>query len=136
MIRTLTRKRASNRNRNEIMSIGYDGLPQLFKIVKWNTVKVNGKDSPYHTEFVPIYKRCKCCEMALGRLEIEHNFIMGGYCEGCFKNVTEQTEFGPFGEVLCPNGMCNELKSLENKDLIKIKQKSKRSTKKRMINND
>ena len=135
MIRSSPRKRASNRNRKEMMSIGYDGLPQLFKIVKWNTVKVNGKDSPYHIEFVPIYKRCSCCEMALGRIEEEHNLIMGGYCEGCFKNVTEQIESGPFGEFLCSNGICNESKSLENKDPIKIKQKRLGSTEIRRTKN-
>ena len=136
MIRDSTRKRASKLNRDEIMSIGYDGLPQLFKIVKWNTVKVNGNDTPYHIEYIPIYKHCICCNLALGRTEEEYNLIMGGYCEGCFKNVTEQTEPGLFGDFLCSTGYCTAKKYPETKDPIKIKEKTKRSTRKRRIKDD
>ena len=43
------KSKVDNRRKNdEIWKIGYDGLPQKFKIVKWNTVQVNGKDDSYH----------------------------------------------------------------------------------------
>ena len=50
--------------------------------------------------------------------------------------MSEQTESGPLGEFLCSTGDCNVEKNSENKDLIKIKQKSQRSTEKRRKKND
>ena len=51
MIRNSARKPNRNRNRDEIWKIGYDGLPQKFKIVRWNTVEVNGRDDPLHLDY-------------------------------------------------------------------------------------
>ena len=39
------------------MSVGF-GPDTLAKIVKWNTVRVNGKDSSHHIEYVPVYMSC------------------------------------------------------------------------------
>ena len=58
-----------NKKRDEIMSIGYDGLPQLFKVVRWNTVVKNDKHDPHHIEHIPIYMYCRCCNLALGRMQ-------------------------------------------------------------------
>ncbi len=118
MIRNSDRRPNRNRKRDEIMKIGYDGLPQLFKILKWNTPEVNGREDPYHLEFIPIYKRCTCCSMALGRIEEECSLMMGGYCIECFKNVTEQLELGIFGEFACPEMKC--LEEVSHKDHTQI----------------
>ena len=40
------------------MTLGF-GPETLAKIVEWNTVRVNGKDSPHHIEYVPVYMSCK-----------------------------------------------------------------------------
>ena len=45
------------------------GPETLAKIVEWNTVKVNGKDSPYHIEYVPVYMSCKGCGDAISSTE-------------------------------------------------------------------
>lgn len=132
MIRNSARKSNRNRKRDEIMKIGYDGLPQLFKIVKWNTPEVNGREDPYHLEFIPIYKRCACCSMALGRIEEEYGLIMGGYCIGCFKNVTGQMEPNTFGEFACPEMKC--LEEVPHGDHTQIIQKQSGSHKRRMKN--
>ena len=115
---------------DEIWKIGYDGLPQKFKIVKWNTVKVNGRDDPLYLDYIPIYEVCVCCNLSLGRIEEECNVELGGYCLGCFKIVTEQKDDPPFGEFLCPIGKCSQVKLVETKDPIKIKEDKLRSLKK------
>ena len=45
------------------------GPKVLAKIVKWNTVKVNGRDSSHHIEYVPIYMKCRECGATLGNAE-------------------------------------------------------------------
>tara|TARA_Y100001936_G_scaffold225252_1_gene243537 strand:+ start:2955 stop:3365 length:411 start_codon:yes stop_codon:yes gene_type:complete len=122
---------------DEIWKIGYDGLPQKFKIVKWNTVEVNGKDDPLHLDYIPIYETCVCCNLSLARIEEEYNLELGGYCLGCFKITTEQQDDSPFGEFLCPVGTCNKTTSIENKyDHTKIKPRQNRSLKKRNVHHD
>ena len=129
------KSKVDNRRKNdEIWKIGYDGLPQKFKIVKWNTVQVNGKDDSYHLEYIPIYQTCECCNLSLSRIEEECNVELGGYCLGCFKIVTEQKDDSPFGEFLCSVGTCSITKPIENKqDQTKIKPKQTRSPKKRKV---
>ena len=111
---------------DEILSIGYDGLPQKFKLVLLNA------DPPYDRELVPIYEKCVCCNLSLGRIEEQYNQELGGYCLGCFQNVTDQKVDRPFGEFLCTSGLCNQEISLKVKDPIKIKQKKIRSRKMRV----
>ena len=127
MIRNSARKTNRNRTRDKIMKIGYDGLPQLFKIAKWNTPEVNGRDDPLHLDYIPIYETCVCCKLSLARIEEECNAELGGYCLGCFKIVTEQKDDSPFGEFLCPVGKCSKVKLTTKKDPIKIKRKQTRS---------
>ena len=110
---------------NEILSRGYDGLPQKFKLVLLNA------DPPYDRELVPMYEKCVCCNLSLGRIEEECNVELGGYCLGCFKIVTEQKDDQPFGEFLCPVGKCSQVKLVEIKDPIKIMPRQPRSLKKR-----
>ena len=124
-------KADKHRKSNEIWKIGYDGLPEKFKIVRWNNVQINGKDDQHHLEYIPIYEKCVCCNLSLGRLEEERNVELSGYCLGCFKNVTDQKVDQQFGEFLCTSGLCNQEISLKIKDPIKIEHKQSRSVKKR-----
>ena len=97
------------------MQIGF-GPRVPAKIKKWNAV------SQYNVEYIPIYMYCRCCNLALGRIEEECKTELGEHCIGCFKNITEQTENGPFGGFLSRNGACNEEKSIASHDPIKIQQ--------------
>ena len=126
MINGKNRTRSKSSKSNEIISIGLDGLPQKFKIVYLNA------KPPYDRELVPIYKRCMCCDMALGRIEEEFSEELGEYCIGCFKNVTEQAEPGPFGEFVCiAQNCCKEIASVisDVDDPIQIILKQSRSPK-------
>ena len=62
----------------------------LAKIEKWNTVKVNGRDSPYHLEYVPIYMLCSECGTTLGNAEKKLADVFDRTCLQCFCDMTEQ----------------------------------------------
>ena len=47
------------------------GPSTLAKIVEWKTVKVNGRDDPYHLEFVPISIPCVMCGSAMSSSETD-----------------------------------------------------------------
>ena len=66
------------------------GPKVLAKIEKWNTVKVNGRDSPYHLEYVPIYMLCSECGTALGNAEEKLADVLDRTCLQCFCDMTEQ----------------------------------------------
>ena len=66
------------------------GPKVLAKIEKWNTVKVNGRDSPYHQEYVPIYMLCSECGTTLGNAEEKLADVFDRTCLQCFCDMTEQ----------------------------------------------
>ena len=66
------------------------GPKVLAKIEKWNTVKVNGRDSPYHLEYVPIYMLCSECGTTLGNAEEKLADVFDRTCLQCFCDMTEQ----------------------------------------------
>ena len=66
------------------------GPKALTKIEKWNTVKVNGRDSPYHQEYVPIYMLCSECGTTLGNAEEKLADVFDRTCLQCFCDMTEQ----------------------------------------------
>ena len=66
------------------------GPKTLAKIEKWNTMKVNGRDSPYHQEYVPIYMLCSECGTTLGNAEEKLADVLDRTCLECFCSMTEQ----------------------------------------------
>ena len=66
------------------------GPKVLAKVVKWNTVKTNGKDSSHHIEYVPIYMHCGECGAALGNAEEKLADVFGITCLQCFCDMTGQ----------------------------------------------
>ena len=66
------------------------GPKVLAKIEKWNTVKVNGRDSPYNLEYVPIYMLCSECGTTLGNTEEKLADVFDRTCLECFCDMTEQ----------------------------------------------
>ena len=60
------------------------------RLVKWNTVKVNGRDDPYHLEYVPIYIHCDECDSALAKEESDHADVLGKLCLRCYTDMTDQ----------------------------------------------
>ena len=66
------------------------GPKVLAKIEKWNTVKVNGRDSPYNLEYVPIYMLCSECGTTLGNAEEKLADVFDRTCLQCFCDMTEQ----------------------------------------------
>ena len=66
------------------------GPETLAKIVEWDTVKVNGKDSPYHIEYVPVYMSCKICESAMSSTEANLADVLDSNCFQCFADMTDQ----------------------------------------------
>ena len=66
------------------------GPKTLAKIEKWNTMKVNGRDSPYHQEYVPIYMLCSECGTTLGNAEEKLADVFDRTCLQCFCDMTEQ----------------------------------------------
>ena len=66
------------------------GPKVLAKIEKRNTVKVNGKDSPYHIEYVPVYMSCKICESAMSSTEANLADVLNSNCFQCFADMTDQ----------------------------------------------
>ena len=71
------------------MSVGF-GPDTLAKIVKWNTVRVNGKDSSHHIEYVPVYMSCKGCGDAISSTEANLADVLSSLCFKCFANITDQ----------------------------------------------
>ena len=66
------------------------GPKVLAKIEKWNTVKVNGRDSPYNLEYVPICMLCSECGTTLGNAEEKLADVFDRTCLQCFCDMTEQ----------------------------------------------
>ena len=66
------------------------GPKTLAKIEKWNTMKVNGRDSPYHQEYVPIYMLCSECGTTLGNAEEKLADVFDRTCLQWFCDMTEQ----------------------------------------------
>ncbi len=66
------------------------GPKVLAKIVKWNTLKVNGRDTSHHIEYVPIYMKCSECGATLGNAEEKLADVFDKTCLECFCNMTEQ----------------------------------------------
>ena len=66
------------------------GPKTLAKIEKWNTMKVNGRDSPYHQEYVPIYMLCSECGTTLGNAEEKLADVFDRTCLQCFCDMIEQ----------------------------------------------
>ena len=71
------------------MNVGF-GPDTLAKIVKWNTVRVNGKDSSHHIEYVPVYMSCKGCGDAISSTEANLADVLSSLCFKCFANITDQ----------------------------------------------
>jgi len=71
------------------MNLGF-GPSTLAKIVKWNTVRINGKDSPLHIEYVPVYISCKECGDAMSSSETDLADVLSSHCFSCFADVTDQ----------------------------------------------
>ena len=71
------------------MSVGF-GPDTLAKIVKWNTVRVNGKDSSHHIEYVPVYMSCNGCGDAMSSTEANLADVLSSLCFKCFANITDQ----------------------------------------------
>ena len=66
------------------------GPKVLAKIEKWNTVKVNGRDSRYDLEYVPVYMLCRECGTTLGNAEEKLADVFDRTCLQCFCDMTEQ----------------------------------------------
>ena len=69
------------------MQLGF-GPRTLAKIVKWNTV--NGDESPYHVEYIPIYISCKECGSSMSSSEAEMADVLSQHCLKCFCEMTDQ----------------------------------------------
>ena len=66
------------------------GPKVLTSIAKWNTVKVNGRDSSHHVEYVPIYMKCSECGATLGNAEERLADVLDKTCLSCFCSMTQQ----------------------------------------------
>ena len=66
------------------------GPETLAKIVKWNTVIVNGKESPFHVEYIPVYMSCKICKSAMSSTEANLADVLDSNCFQCFADMTDQ----------------------------------------------
>ena len=66
------------------------GPNALARIAKWNTVKVNGRDLPYHIEYVPIYMECSECGGKLGNAEEKLADVLDRTCLECFCSMKQQ----------------------------------------------
>ena len=66
------------------------GPSTLAKIVEWNTVKVNGRDDPYHMEFIPISIPCSKCGSSMSSTETDLADVLSSHCFKCFADVTDQ----------------------------------------------
>ena len=71
------------------MQLGF-GPSTLAKLKKWNTVKVNGKDSPYHVEYVPVSISCSKCGLSMSSKETDLADVLSSLCFKCFADMTDQ----------------------------------------------
>lgn len=71
------------------MNVGF-GPSTLAKIVKWNTIRVNGKDSTHHIEYVPVYMSCNGCGSAMSSTEANLADVLDSLCFKCFADMTDQ----------------------------------------------
>ena len=71
------------------VTIGF-GPTTVARVHKWNTVEINGKGSPYHMEFIPIYMHCTCCKDAMATKEVDVADVLDGLCLKCFCEQTDQ----------------------------------------------
>tara|TARA_B100000686_G_C16259971_1_gene698727 strand:- start:137 stop:646 length:510 start_codon:yes stop_codon:yes gene_type:complete len=71
------------------ISMGF-GSTTIARVHKWNTIKVNGKDSPYHIELIPIHMRCTGCKNAMSANEVDVADVLDGLCLECFSEQTDQ----------------------------------------------
>ena len=71
------------------MTLGF-GPTVIARVHKWNTVRVNGKDSPYHMEFIPIHMHCTGCRDAMSAKEVDVADVLDGLCLKCFCEQTDQ----------------------------------------------
>ena len=46
------------------------GPTTIGRVHKWNTIKVNGQESPYHIEIIPIHMRCTGCRNSISTNEV------------------------------------------------------------------
>jgi len=69
------------------MQLGF-GPRTLAQIVKWNTV--NGDESSYHVEYIPIYISCKECGSSMSSSEAEMADVLSQHCLKCFSEMTDQ----------------------------------------------
>ena len=66
------------------------GPTTIARVHKWNTVKINGKDDPYHMEFVPVYMHCTSCKSEMSTNEVDIADVLDGLCFECFCDQTDQ----------------------------------------------
>ena len=71
------------------IALGF-GPTTIARVHKWNTVRVNGKDSPYHMEFIPIHMHCTGCRDAMSAKEVDVADVLDGLCLKCFCEQTDQ----------------------------------------------
>ena len=71
------------------ITIGF-GPTTIARVHKWNTVRVNGKDSPYSVELIPIHMRCIDCGDSISTNEIDMADTLTGLCFRCFCEQTDQ----------------------------------------------
>ena len=62
----------------------------IARVHKWNTIKVNGQESPYHIELIPIHMRCTDCKNSMSANEVDVADILDGLCFKCFCEQTDQ----------------------------------------------
>tara|TARA_B100001559_G_scaffold10870_1_gene9557 strand:- start:2215 stop:2685 length:471 start_codon:yes stop_codon:yes gene_type:complete len=71
------------------ITIGF-GSTTIARVHKWNTIKVNGQESPYHIELIPIHMRCIDCKNSMSTNEVDVADILDGLCFKCFCEQTDQ----------------------------------------------
>ncbi len=71
------------------ITIGF-GSTTIARVHKWNTIKVNGQESPYHIELIPIHMRCTDCKNSMSANEVDVADILDGLCFKCFCEQTDQ----------------------------------------------
>ena len=71
------------------ITIGF-GSTTIARVHKSNTIKVNGQESPYHIELIPIHMRCTDCKNSMSANEVDVADILDGLCFKCFCEQTDQ----------------------------------------------
>ena len=71
------------------ITIGF-GPTTIGIVHKWNTIKVNGQESPYHIEIIPIHMRCTGCKNSMSANEVDVADVLDGLCFDCFCEQTDQ----------------------------------------------